>query len=109
MTSANSPDPPHRRPAGVSDETVTAVGKLSEALEVVEHARGLLYGFHRLSGKADLALGEAVGLWWSALMSGPQVRRDSRGLSAILCEFRRLGRARALRHGRYRGRVRARA
>ena len=37
-----------------------ALGKLSEALEVVEHARGLLYGFHRLTGKADLALGEAV-------------------------------------------------
>lgn len=46
----------------MSDETVTALGKLSEALEVVEHARGLLYGFHRLTGKADLALGEAVDL-----------------------------------------------
>jgi hypothetical protein len=29
---------------------------------VVEHARGYLYGFHRLTGKADLALGEAVEL-----------------------------------------------
>jgi hypothetical protein len=28
----------------------------------VEHARGLLYGFHRLTGAADLALGEAVEL-----------------------------------------------
>jgi hypothetical protein len=46
----------------VSDETVAALGKLSEALEVVEHARGYLYGFHRLTGKADLALGEAVGM-----------------------------------------------
>jgi hypothetical protein len=50
------------RPEGVTDETIEALGKLSEALEVVEHARGLLYGFHRLSWKADLALGEAVGL-----------------------------------------------
>jgi hypothetical protein len=39
---------------------VAALGKLSEALETVEHARGLLYGFHRLTGTADLALGEAV-------------------------------------------------
>ncbi len=36
------------------------MGKLSEALEVVEDARGHLYGFHRLTGMADLALGEAV-------------------------------------------------
>ncbi|GLB67681.1 hypothetical protein AHIS1636_21210 [Arthrobacter mangrovi] len=39
-----------------------ALGKLSEALEVVEHARGNLYGFHRLTGKADLNLGEAAEL-----------------------------------------------
>ncbi|MDN5766909.1 MAG: hypothetical protein L0H96_13485 [Humibacillus sp.] len=52
----------HRRPEGVSDQTVEALGKLSEALEVVEHARGHLYGFHRLTGMADLALGEAVDL-----------------------------------------------
>ena len=50
------------RPAGASDETVAALGKLSEALEVVEHARGLLYGFHRLCGTADLTLQEAVRL-----------------------------------------------
>lgn len=56
------PDAAHVRDPGVSDATVKALGKLSEALEVVEHARGLLYGFHRLTGMADLALGEAVGL-----------------------------------------------
>jgi hypothetical protein len=56
------PDPDHQRPADVSDETVRALGKLSEALEAVEEARGKLYGFHRLTGTADLALGEAVGL-----------------------------------------------
>lgn len=56
----DGPDAAHRRPDGVSDATVKALGKLSEALEVVEHARGLLYGFHRLTGTADLALGEAV-------------------------------------------------
>jgi hypothetical protein len=63
MTSfASRPDSAHQRPEGVSDETVEALGKLSEALEVVEHARGYLYGFHRLTGTADLALGEAVDL-----------------------------------------------
>ncbi|WP_218712504.1 hypothetical protein [Arthrobacter sp. BF1] len=59
-TPADGPDAAHQRGPGVSDATVEALGKLSEALEVVEHARGLLYGFHRLTGKADLALGEAV-------------------------------------------------
>ena len=27
---------------------------------MVEHARGLLYGFHRMTGQADFALGDAV-------------------------------------------------
>jgi hypothetical protein len=58
----DGPDSAHQRPGGLDDATVTALGKLSEALEVVEHARGLLYGFHRLTGTADLALGEAVDL-----------------------------------------------
>ncbi len=57
-----SVDDSHTRPAGTTDATVTALGKLSEALEVVEDARGQLYDFHRKCGMADLALGEAVGL-----------------------------------------------
>lgn len=44
----------------VSDATVDALGKLSAALESVERARGHLYGFHQLCGKADLELDEAV-------------------------------------------------
>ena len=60
MTSDDLPAPEHRRPDGVDDLTVEALGKLSEALEVVEDARGSLYRFHRLTGMADLALGEAV-------------------------------------------------
>ncbi len=36
------------------------MGKLSKALETVEDARGHLFAFHRLSGTADLTLGEAV-------------------------------------------------
>lgn len=52
----------HMVPEGTSEQTVRALGKLSEALEVIEDARGSLYRFHRLTGKADLALGEAVQL-----------------------------------------------
>lgn len=36
------------------------MGKVSEALEYVERARGHLYSFHQLMGHADLLLGEAV-------------------------------------------------
>lgn len=62
MSDTNSPASQHIRPDGVSDATVEALGKLSEALEVVEHVRGHLYAFHRLTGTADLALGDAVDL-----------------------------------------------
>lgn len=47
-----------RRPDGVDDDTVEAVGSFSEALEYVERARGHLYAFHQLMGHADLLLGE---------------------------------------------------
>lgn len=56
----DEPLPEHTRPDGVSDATVEALGKISEALEAVEAARGFLYSFHRLSGTADLTLGEGV-------------------------------------------------
>lgn len=42
--------------------TVAAVGKLTEALETVEVARGHLYAFHQLTGSADFALSDAVDL-----------------------------------------------
>ena len=42
------------------DATVDALGKLSEALETVERARGQLYTFHQLTGEADIALQGAV-------------------------------------------------
>jgi hypothetical protein len=66
--SAKRPGRPvaHRRPAGLTDADVQALGKLSEALEVVEHARGLLYGFHRLSGTADRTLQDAVRMFRDA-------------------------------------------
>jgi hypothetical protein len=60
MPSPDRPAPEHQRPDGTDDATVAALGKLSEALEVVEEARGHLYAFHRRCGTADLTLGEAV-------------------------------------------------
>lgn len=37
-----------------------AVGKVTEALEYLERARGHLYSFHQLMGRADLLVGEAA-------------------------------------------------
>ncbi|GAA4564136.1 hypothetical protein GCM10023176_09560 [Micromonospora coerulea] len=62
----DGPDERHRRPAGVSDDTVEALGKLSEALETVERARGHLYSLHQLIGHADLMLDDAVELFRTA-------------------------------------------
>ncbi|MEU2350403.1 hypothetical protein [Modestobacter sp. NPDC049651] len=44
----------------LDDATVEALGKLSEALETVDQARGHLYGLHQLTGRADLLLQDAV-------------------------------------------------
>jgi hypothetical protein len=55
-------DDRHSVPEGVSDETVLALGKLSEALETTERARGALYDFHQLTGHADFMLDEAIEL-----------------------------------------------
>jgi hypothetical protein len=46
----------------MDDRTVDAVGKLTEALETTERARGHLYSFHQLTGSADLQLGQACEL-----------------------------------------------
>jgi hypothetical protein len=45
-----------------ADATVEAVGRITEALETVERARGHLYSFHQLTGTADLQLDDAVDL-----------------------------------------------
>jgi hypothetical protein len=50
----------HQVPEGVSDETVEAVGKLSEGFEYIERARGHLYTFHQLMGRADFLVEEAA-------------------------------------------------
>ena len=58
----DGPDPEHQRPAGLDDLTVEALGKLSEALEVVERVRGHLYSVHQLTGSGDFMLDDAVDL-----------------------------------------------
>lgn len=45
---------------GEIDGVAQAVGKVTEALETIERARGHLYSFHQLTGRADLQLDEAV-------------------------------------------------
>lgn len=59
-------DPSFLKREGIDEKTVEAVGKLSEARETVEVARGHLYAFHQLSGHADFQVGEAVGLFRKA-------------------------------------------
>ena len=44
----------------VDAATVEAVGKATEALEYVERARGHLYAFHQLIGRADLLFEESA-------------------------------------------------
>jgi hypothetical protein len=52
--------PSRRRPDGIDDDTVAAVGKLSEALEWIERARGRLYDFHQMMGHADFLVEDAA-------------------------------------------------
>ena len=75
----------HTRPPGVDDATVEALGKLSEALETIEDARGSLYRFHRLTGKADLAIGEAAELFRAAGHDGvaDRLERDVIGRNVL--------------------------
>ncbi len=57
---AEQPDDAHQRPAGVDDATVDAVGKIGEAFELLERARGALYEFHQRIGWVDDTLGEGL-------------------------------------------------
>ncbi|ROS31331.1 hypothetical protein [Cellulomonas sp. PhB150] len=60
MSHDDGPAERHRAPDGVPDDVVEAVGGVTAAFEVIEHARGMLYAFHRLVGRADKELGEAL-------------------------------------------------
>ena len=54
------PDDAHRRPPGTDDAVVEAAGKASEALEWVERARGRLFDFHQMMGRADFLFEDAA-------------------------------------------------
>ena len=82
---SDEPHPAHSRPAGATDDAVAAAGRLSEALETVERARGHLYSFHQLIGEADLKLDDALELLRScgatALADG--IERDLVGRNVL--------------------------
>lgn len=75
----------HERPTGVSDETVEAVGRLSEALEHLVRARGHLYSFHQEMGRTDLLTGEAADLLEAAghAEQAEALRRDVVGRNVL--------------------------
>ena len=50
----------HPTPEGLSEQTIEGVGKLSEAFEYIERAKGHLYSFHQLMGRADFLVGDAA-------------------------------------------------
>ncbi|MGW7267415.1 hypothetical protein [Streptomyces sp. NPDC054842] len=81
----DGPDRAHRRPDGVDDMTVEALGALSKALETTERARGHLYAFHQLTGTADLELDRAVELLRKAGHAGygDRVEREILGRNVI--------------------------
>jgi hypothetical protein len=53
-------DDPWSRPDGVDDATVHACGTFGEGVERLERARGHLYAFHQLMGRADFLFGDAA-------------------------------------------------
>lgn len=62
----DGPAPEHRRPDGVDDATVEAIGRLSKALDLCEESRGHLYAFHRRTGDTERCLREAVEMFHDA-------------------------------------------
>ncbi len=58
----DGPKVEHTRPPGASDLDVQAAGKMTEALETLERARGHLLSFHQLVGETDLQLDEVLEL-----------------------------------------------
>ncbi len=79
------PGDDHRRPEGIDDATVEAVGKLGEALETIERARGRLYDFHQLMGHADLQLDEAAEAFEAAGLAedAERIRKEIVGRNVI--------------------------
>ncbi len=57
---------PGRRPEGVDDATVEALGRASEGFEYLERARGHLYSLHQLIGRVDFLFEDAADLFQQA-------------------------------------------
>jgi hypothetical protein len=53
-------DARHERPRGVDDLTVDAMGKVSEAFDTLQRARGALYTFHQQIGWVDDTLSDGL-------------------------------------------------
>lgn len=62
----HTPGPAPELGHGRDVATMTAVGRLTEALETIEIARGHLYAFHQLTGTADFAVGDAIDMFRDA-------------------------------------------
>jgi len=60
-----------------TDDVVEAIGKASEALEWVERARGHLYSFHQLMGRADAIFSTAAELLEKVELSQDSARMTS--------------------------------
>lgn len=56
------PEDPHAPPPGASVADIEAAGKVGEALEWIERARGRLYDLHQMIGRADFLMGDAADL-----------------------------------------------
>lgn len=78
-------DEEHERPPGVSDETVEALGKVSEAWEYVERVRGHLFSLHQLMGRADYLFGDAIELLTDAghAEAGERIQTDVVGRNLL--------------------------
>ena len=74
-----------RRPAGVDDAVVEALGKASEGFEYLVRARGHLYSLHQLIGRADFLFEEAADLLDDAALGddAQQLRRDVVGRNVL--------------------------
>ncbi|MFG1943809.1 hypothetical protein [Nonomuraea sp. NPDC048826] len=82
---SREPDEAHRRPPGVGDDIVEALGLFSEALEKIHRARGHLYAFHQLTGGADGALDRVAELLRGAGHDelAERIERDLIGMNVL--------------------------
>lgn len=75
----------HTAPEDVSETTIEGVGKLSEGFEYLERAKGHLYSFHQLMGRADFLVEEAADLLDAAGHAefAGRLRRDLMGRNVL--------------------------